>query len=91
MVLRIKFREWDGDVKTHTSTSYHNANHGRSPLSPVIYRPLATALSRGETRDKFSIYVPRNDSNQSPTHLGSFSQAADDETACEIDERARFG
>jgi len=25
-------------------------------------------------RDKFSIYVPRNDSNQSPTHLGGFSQ-----------------
>lgn len=43
-----------------------------------LYRPLftvpASRLSRGETRDKFSIYVPRNDSNQSPTHLAGFSQ-----------------
>lgn len=44
-----------------------------------LYRPLFTVsgfsrLSRGETRDKFSIYVLRNDSNQSPTHLGGFSQ-----------------
>lgn len=59
-------------VKHTRRRIYYNANHARSPLSPVIYR--VRFGSREETRDKFSIYEPRNDSNQSPTHrCGSFA------------------
>lgn len=43
--FEIKFRKMARCVKHTRRRIYHNANHARSPLSPVIYRVRSSALS----------------------------------------------